>query len=236
MLPTTHWSLVLQAGHGTEATASNALDQLCRAYWYPLYAYVRRRGHNQTEACDLTQEFFCRLLRGEWLRGVDPERGRFRSFLLSAMNHFLANERRREQTAKRGGGCALFSLDEQDAEGRYLLEPAHEQDPERLLDRRWALTLLDRTMNRLAEDYGQSGRAALFDALKGMLTGDDTQLPYADVARQLGATEAGIKQAASRMRERYRALLRTEIAQTVARPEQVDEEIRELFAALRTAP
>lgn len=138
IVPTTHWSIVLQAGNGTEGTASRALDQLCRAYWYPLYAYVRRRGHEPADAQDLTQEFFCRLLERDWLQGVHRDRGKFRSFLLAAMNHFLANERRHRQAQKRGGGCAVLSLDAQTAEGRYLVEPAHEQSPEHLFDRRCA--------------------------------------------------------------------------------------------------
>ena len=232
-VPTTHWSVVLQARHGTEATAVRALDTLCRAYWYPLYAYVRRRGHDEADAQDLTQEFFHRLLKGDWLAQADPERGRFRSFLLGAMNHFLANEWRRGQTVKRGGGVTVLSLDEQNAEGRYLREPAHEQSPERLYDRRWALTLLERTMKQLENECAESGRAALFGELKAMLSGDSEKQPFAAVAARLGTTEDAIKKAAQRLRDRYRELLRTEIAQTVSRPEEVDKEIRHLFAALR---
>ncbi len=233
---TTHWSVVLKAQHGTEDTASHALDILCRTYWYPLYAYVRRRGHEVADAQDLTQEFFSRLLQRDWLRQVQPERGKFRSFLLAAMNHFLSNDWRQRQTQKRGGGVVLLSLDTQSAEGRYLLEPAHEQSPERLYDRRWAMTLLEGTMKRLRAASADAGRGNLFEALKGMLSGDEDQLSYAEVAQQLGATEAAIKKAAQRLREEFRELLRAEIAQTVSRPEEVDEEIRDLFAALRGAP
>lgn len=233
VVPTTHWSVIRDAGHGTQTTAARALEELCRAYWYPLYAYVRRRGHSETDACDLTQEFFCRLLQGDWLRDLQPERGRFRCFLLAAMNHFLANERRRGQAIKRGGGCPLFSLDEQDAEGRYLLEPAHEQSPERLLDYRWALILLERTLERLRVEYADSGRAALFSAIEGKLTADPERLSYAGIAQELGGTESAIKKSAQRLRERFRELLRSEIAQTVTRPEEVDDELRDLFAALR---
>jgi RNA polymerase sigma factor (sigma-70 family) len=225
---TTHWSIVLAAGGATPA-AGNALAVLCRAYWYPLYVFVRRQGHAPHDAQDLTQAFFARLLAKSALGAVTPERGRFRTFLLTAMEHFLINEWRRARTRKRGGGAPLLSLDD-DAEARYLREPADAITPEKLFDRRWALTLLDRVLVRLGGELAAVGKAAQFEALKFCLSGE--KHAYAEVARGLGMTEGAVKVAAHRLRERYRALIRAEIAETVASSEEVDSEMRDLFAAL----
>ena len=225
---TTHWSIVLAAGGATPA-AGDALAVLCRAYWYPLYVFVRRQGHGPHDAQDLTQEFFARLLAKRTLGAVAPERGRFRTFLLTAMDHFLINEWHRARTQKRGGGAPLLSLDD-DAEARYLREPADAITPEKFYDRRWALTLLDRVLVRLGGEMGAMGKAPQFEALKICLGGG--KHAYAEVARGLGMTEGAVKVAAHRLRERYRALIRAEIAETVTSSEEVDSEMRDLFAAL----
>jgi len=222
--------MVLRA-RGDSTGARAALAKLCKAYWYPLYAFVRRQGHGAHDAQDLTQEFFSRLLERGWLDDVAQEHGRFRSFLLASMKHFLANEWDRARALKRGGGVALLRLDDASAEERYSLEPA---DPaataEQLFDRRWALTLLDSVLARLREEMARGGRLAVFEALKFSLSGD--QQAYADAARELGLSEGAVKVAVHRLRKRYRALIREEIAQTVAGPEEVETELRELFAAL----
>jgi RNA polymerase sigma-70 factor (ECF subfamily) len=229
---TTHWSLVLAAG-GESPAAREALAELCRLYWYPLYAYIRRHGHDADEAQDLTQEFFALLLARDDLAGLDPARGRFRAFLLGACRHFLANQRDRAQALKRGGGRRPLSLDLTGADGRYAAEPSHEQPPERLFERRWALTLLDQVMQRLRRYYEAAGQSALFERLKGTLTGD-AEGSYAETAAALDMTEGAVKVAAHRMRQRYRDLLREEIARTVADPAEVDDEVRTLFRALRS--
>ncbi len=230
MFATTHWSLVV-AAQGASPAAREALAELCRLYWYPLYAYVRRRGHSDDEAQDLTQEFFARLLERNDLARLDPARGRFRAFLLAACRHFLANQRDHAHALKRGGGLRPLSLDLADSERRYASEPSHEQTPERLFERRWALTLLDCVLQRLRQHYETAGQLLLFERLKGSLTGAATDT-YAESAAVLGMTEGAVKVAAHRLRQRYRDLLREEIARTVADPGEVDDEIRELFGAL----
>lgn len=229
---TTHWSVVLAVG-GDSPAASAALEELCRTYWYPLYAYVRRKGHDVHDAQDLTQEFFARLLRGDSLLQVHPDKGRFRSFLLAAMNHFLAKQWRRETAQKRGGGQAALSLDAAAAEDRYRLEPVDLQTPDKVFERRWAMTLLARALERLRQERKESGQAAVFDALQGLLTGEKCAQPYTQIASQLGLTEDAVKQTAKRLRQRYGELLRQEVAQTVTRPDEVDEELRHLVAAVR---
>jgi DNA-directed RNA polymerase specialized sigma24 family protein len=226
---TTRWSMVLSA-RGDTTGAQTALEALCAAYWYPLYAFVRREGHAPHDAQDLTQEFFARLLEKGWLGGVARERGRFRSFLLASMKHFLANEWDRAHALKRGGCATVLRLDEKDAEGRYRHEPADQTSAERLYDRRWALTLLDQVLTRLRTEMTQAGKLEQFELLKFSLTGE--QAVYADVARALQMTEAALKVAIHRLRQRYRALIRAEIAQTVADPTEVDDELRHLFATL----
>ena len=231
---TTHWSVVLAAGQNSSPETTEALGKLYCAYSYPLYVYVRRKGHGMHDAQDLTQEFFTMLLTKHSLRGVHPDKGKFRSFLLAAMNHFLAKEWRRDQAQKRGGGCGCFSLDAASAESRYQLEPVDKQSPEKIFDRRWALTLLHRAMAQLKDDCFSVGKAALFEQLKGMLGGEKSQNRYADAAERLGMKEATARKAVQRLRERYREFLRAEVAQTVSKPEEVDEEIHYLFSALRS--
>lgn len=228
--PTTHWSLVLRASAQFSPASSEALEQLCRGYWYPLYVFARRQGAGPEEAQDLTQEFFSRLLSKNTLEMADPDRGRFRSFLLAAFKNMMANERRAAGRKKRGGGEIIFSLDEEDPEERFRLEPADPLTPEILFERRWAETVLSRVLNRLEIEY--ASQSVPFDALKGFLIDDRGASPFADLAERLGVTEAALKSLVYRMRRRYAQLFRDEIAQTVADPAGVDDEIRHLFAAL----
>jgi RNA polymerase sigma-70 factor (ECF subfamily) len=231
---TTRWSLVLAAGARTSAESRKALETLCRLYWYPLYAYVRRRGYDADESQDLTQGFFARLIEKHAVQAADPHRGRFRSYLLACLKHFLANEWDRAGAQKRGGGRTVISLDVRDAEGRYRLEPADELTAERLFERRWALTLLEMVLAELWRQYQRDGRQRLFDRLKGFLGGGPAGGPYSRVAEELGMTEAAVKVAVHRLRRRYRELLREHIARTVASPEDVDDEVRQLFVAIGT--
>jgi RNA polymerase sigma-70 factor (ECF subfamily) len=228
---TTHWSLVLAARDRAEPGADNALAALCSLYWYPLYAYVRRRGHGADDAHDLTQEFFARLLAKDFLAGVDRGKGTFRSFLLAACTHFLANERDSARAKKRGGGRPVLSLDAADAESRYRAEAAGGLTPEQLFERRWALALLGEVMVRLRADYEAKGKGRLFDRLRGFLVGEKGA-GYRGAADELGLSEGAVKVAVHRLRGRYRELLREEIGRTVATPEEIEEEIRGLFAAL----
>jgi DNA-directed RNA polymerase specialized sigma24 family protein len=229
---TTHWSVVVAARDGEAVEAREALAALCQAYWYPIYAYVRRQGHPADQAQDLTQEFFTRLLEKDFLGAVDPEKGKFRAFLLAACKHFLANERDRDRAQKRGGGRACLPLDFGDAEVRYGREPGHRLTAEKLFERRWALALLEGVLARLREEHAARGKGELFDRLRGFLVGERQPGGYAGAAADLGLTEGAVKVAVHRLRQRYRELLREEIARTVHDPEQVDEEIRALFAAL----
>ncbi len=229
---TTHWTVVLLGGRAPAPGASQALSVLCQSYWSPIYAYVRRRGYSAPDAQDLTQEFFARLLAKNYLRQVDRTKGRFRSFLLAAVNHFLANEWDRTQAAKRGGGNILLPLDIGSAENRYVADSAPTLDPEKCFERRWALDLLERVLAQLRNEYAGSGRAELFDLLKEALTAGKSSAPYAVLAVQLQMSEGAVKVAVHRLRRRYRELLRAEIAQTVASENEIDDEIRYLFAAL----
>ncbi len=228
---TTHWSLVLAARDRAEPGADDALASLCALYWYPLYAYVRRRGHGADDAHDLTQSFFARLLEKDFLAAVDRGKGKFRSFLLASCNHFLANEHDRARARKRGGGRRLLSLNAADAEGRYLAEPADDLTPERLFDRRWALALLQEVMGRLRAEFEAKGKARMFERLRGFLVGEKGT-GYRRAADELRLSEGAVKVAVHRLRQRYRELLHEEIARTVGAPEEVEEEIRALFAAL----
>jgi RNA polymerase sigma-70 factor (ECF subfamily) len=230
MFATTRWSLVAAAQDPAAPESRQALADLCAAYWYPVYAYVRRSGHDHHQAQDLTQAFFARLLEKNDLADADRTRGRFRSFLLTACQHFLANQHDYEKAKKRGGGRSHVALDFEDADHRYAREPAHDDTPERLFDRRWALDLLDRALTELRGEYEESGRGKLFDALKGTLTGGAEA--YADLAQSLDMTEGAVKVAVHRLRQRYRDRLRAAIAETVERPEDVDDEVRDLFASL----
>ena len=229
---TTRWTVVCAAGAAQDTDARSALAELCRTYWYPLYAFVRRQGRNPEDAQDLTQAFFARLIAKRDLAGVDRAKGRFRSFLLAAMKHFLANEWDKARALKRGGGAHVTSLDAGDAETRYLREPADPETPERIFERRWALALLDEVLRRLRADYASRGQAALFDGLKESLAGGGGAEGHAAAAHRLGMNEGAVKVAAHRMRRRYRDLLREEIVRTVDRPEEVDGELRHLFGVL----
>ena len=228
----THWSLVLAAGRDGTPGAHAALDKLCRTYWPPLYAYVRRSGCSPADAQDLTQGFFLQLLQRDFLDGVDPRKGKFRSFLLASLKHYLSNERDRTHAQKRGGGLAPISIDARDAEGRYLHEPADPMTPDKLYERRWALTVLEQALVRLQSEYAASGRGAVFEKLKGELTADAERAPHAGIARELDTTPGAVKVAAHRLRQRFGEVLRAEIAETVARPEDIEEEIQHLFQAL----
>ena len=229
---TTHWSVVLTAGRPGSAHYQQALETLCRTYWFPLYAYLRRRGYDGAQAEDHTQAFFAYLLARHGLRLADPKRGKFRSFLLGALKHFLANERARAQAQKRGGNQTILSLDLDKAESQYALEPRDELSPERLFERSWALTVLERAMARLQAEATTPKKKKLFECLKTYLTADKSSIRYHDAAEQLGMSDGAVKTAVHRLRRRYRELLREEIAQTVSTEDQIDEEIRDLFAAL----
>jgi RNA polymerase sigma-70 factor (ECF subfamily) len=225
--------MVLAAGKGASPDADAALASLCQTYWYPLYAFVRRSGHQPADAQDLTQAFFARLLEKHYLRAADPERGRFRSFLLASVKHFLSKERDRAKAHKRGGGRKVLPLDFEAGESRYCLEPAHELTAEKIFERRWALTLLDQVFARLRDEFDQAGKRNEFDHLKVYLTGEAGAPTYREVAAELAMTEGAVKVAVHRLRRRYRELVREEIGHTVAGPDEVAEELRRLFAALR---
>jgi RNA polymerase sigma factor (sigma-70 family) len=229
----TRWSIVAAAGRKESPEARAALAVLCQAYWYPLYAYARRRLARADDAQDLTQEFFARLLEKDYLQAADPRRGKFRSFLLTAFQRFLAKEHARAGAQKRGGHRRPLSLDFQDGEHRYRHEPADPTTPETLYERRWALTLLAQVFARLRQELTRAGKERLFEALKGTLAGDGTGEPYERIGRDLGLSEPAVKTAAHRLRRRYQELLRAEVAQTVASPEEVEDELRDLFAAVR---
>ena len=229
---TTRWSLVLAAGHKSSPAADAALAELYERYWFPVYAYVRRRVGDVHQAEDLTQEFLCRLNEKNFWAAADPARGRFRSFLLTAVKNFLASEWRREAAAKRGGGARAVSLDFESGESRLSRHPADTNTPEAEFDRRWAVALLEHVLARLESDFAAEGKAEQFQVLKPLLAGRSSETPIAEAAAKLNMTEGAAKTAAHRLRRRYRELLREEIAQTVASPEEVDDEIRSLFEAL----
>ncbi len=228
----TQWSVVLAAGRGDDSKARLALEALCRTYWYPLYAFVRRDGFGAADAQDLTQEFLARLISRGDLGNVDRSKGKFRSFLLASMKHFLSNARDKARAAKRGGGAVLIPLDATSAEERYALEPAHTLTADRIYERRWALTVLETVLAKLRAEYESNGKGPLFDALKGALSGEKVPGGYAAVAEELGLSEGSVKVAVHRLRRRYRDLLRREIAETVEDANEVDEELRHLFSAV----
>ncbi len=230
---TTRWSVVLAAGKSNSAEARDALTVLCETYWYPLYAYVRRQGYDSASAQDLTQGFFARLLEKEDLRNVSRERGRFRSFLLASLKHYLINEWDRARAEKRGGGRRHLSLDFDAAESRYRLEPADPNTPEAIYARQWALTLLDRVFEVLRQEAEDAGKASQFQHVRDFLTGAEPSGSYKQSAELLGMTEGAVKTAVHRLRRRFKERLRGEIAQTVSTEEDVDDEIRHLFEVLR---
>jgi RNA polymerase sigma factor (sigma-70 family) len=229
---TTHWSLVLAAGAKPTPRSRDALAALCEQYWYPLYAFLRRQGHSAEDAQDLTQGFFARVLEKGWLQDVRPERGRFRSFLLASLSHYVSNERDRARALKRGGPLPPLSLEIETAEGLYQLEPRDDLTPERIFDRRWALTLLDRVLARLRAEFHDRGKGALFETLKVFLDGERTDESYKEVGAALGMSEGAVKVAVHRLRRRFRDIVRDEIAQTVETPDQIDDEIRHLFESV----
>jgi RNA polymerase sigma-70 factor (ECF subfamily) len=227
---TTQWKVVIEARDGTESQARLALESLCHAYWFPLYAYVRSRGHEADTARDLTQAFFADLLGRNFLDTIDRSKGRFRSFLLASLEHFLSHERDKANALKQGGGVPPVSLDAADAETRYRLEPADPVTPELVFERRWGMTVMERTMDRLRDEYvAQPDR---FEQLKACLTGDSPDR-YAEIGGALGMTEAAVKAAVHRLRQRYGRLLREEIAETVTSDTEVDEELRHLLRVVR---
>ncbi len=229
---TTHWSLVVSAGRNDTSGARNALEKLCRTYWFPIYAFVRRQGHGPPDAQDLTQEFFARLLEKKSLAVADPAKGRIRSFLLASLKHFLANEWDKANAQKRGGGQVLIPIDVATAETACGFEPADNLTAEKIFERRWALTLLEHVLRRLRAEYFRDGKENLFEQLKPTLTEASRTVAYAEIASRLGTTEGAVKVAVHRLRQRYREVLRAEIADTVASPGEVEDEIRNLFAAL----
>lgn len=231
---TTQWSLVFQAGDATSTVADAALAELCNSYWYPLYAYIRRKGYDPHEAQDLTQEFFLRLLSKNYFAGLDPSKGKFRSFLLACLENFLAKEWNRAHRQKRGGGMVLASFEQENAEGRYQLEPVEQSSPEKIYLRRWALTILERAMQRLKSECMESGKGQLFQDLQGALSGDKNTISYAEVAQRCDMTEGAVQVAVHRLRQRFAELVRDEIRQTVTTAEEVEEELAHLFEALRS--
>ncbi len=228
---TTRWTTVLAAGRRSSPQADVALEELCRVYWYPLYAYVRRHGHSKEDAEDLTQAFFERFLQKNYLEGLSSERGRFRAFLLAALKHFLANEWDRAGRQKRGAHATHLSLDWRDADTRYQLDLRDDLSPDKLYDRAWAVALLERVVGRLRNECAAEGKTELFARLKPLLMADRSAISYSQAAAVLGISEEAARVAVHRLRRRYRELLREEIAQTLAEPARVEEEIRALFAA-----
>jgi len=229
---TTHWSVVLAARDTASPQAEAALAELCRVYWYPLYAFVRRKGHSPHDAQDLTQAFFARLLEKNYVAQADRERGRFRTYLLAALTHFLADEWDKARRLKRGGGREIISFDAASAEERYRLEPIDQLDAAKLYERRWVTTLFDRVLARLEQEFRDSGKGGLFEGLKSSLIAEDAGLSYAELGAQLGLKEDAVKQSVHRMRRRYRELFREEIAQTVAGPGELEAELKHIFSVL----
>lgn len=230
---TTQWSLVLEAGRRAEPKADAALETLCRAYWYPLYAYARRRGYAQGDATDLTQEFFSRLIEKSLLETADPDRGRFRTFLLTIFQRFLATEYERTQALKRGGGREVLSLDFDEGEMRYAQELVDGQTAEHIFERQWALTLLHRVVDQLQAEYVDRGKSELFDRCRTFLVSPSESSGYADTAKQLNMTEGALRVAVHRLRERYRELLRNEVAGTIADDQTVEDELNHLRRAIQ---
>jgi RNA polymerase sigma factor (sigma-70 family) len=229
---TTHWSVVLTAGQGDVVRAAEALEQLCRSYWYPLYVYVRRKGHSPQDAQDLTQQFFEHFLRKGYFHLANPARGKFRTFLLHALEHFLVNEWKRAQRIKRGGGTMRLLSDIEGAEHRYANESVGVMAPDRAYERHWAATLLDQVLTSLKQEYAQAGNARVFEELAELLWGKDASISFAQIGERLHMTEGAVRGAMHRLRERYRERLRSQVAQTVAGADEVDEELRYLITVV----
>jgi RNA polymerase sigma-70 factor (ECF subfamily) len=229
----TRWTLVLAAGAGADERHAGALAELCQAYWHPIYVYIRHCGHPPEQAEDICQGFFARLIEHSDLSAADPARGRFRTFLITCLRHFMANQTDRKNALKRGGGLRVLSLEFATADECYQREPGHDLTPERLFERRWALTVLDRVLGQMRQHYAQAERLALFEALKPLLSGEGGEKSScAEIAARLGMSADAVKSAAYRMRVLYRQTLRAQIAETVATEEEIDEEIRDLLAIL----
>ena len=222
---------MIAAGRGGSGDAEAALEELCRTYWYPLYVFVRRQTATREDAEDLTQAFFARFLEKNYLENLNSQKGRFRAFLLASLKHFLANEWDRAHRQKRGGGIAALSLDWQDADARYQIDPADSLTPDVLYDRAWAVTLLERVLGRLRDENAKGDKAKLFDQLKAFLMVGSNAIPYAEVAKQSNLNEGAVRVAVHRLRRRYRELLREEIGQTLSDTAQIEEEMRTLFSA-----
>lgn len=229
---TTHWSVVLSAQDKTSPQSAGALEKLCDAYWYPLYAYARWRGHGAHDAEDLTQEFFSRLLEKNYLDAVDRERGRFRTFLLVAFKRFMSDERERAHAQKRGGGLAAVTFDTELAERLYQSEPAPKLPADKMYEQRWALALIEKSMTRVRAEFESAGKADEFERLKGFLAVSKQDIPHATVAAELGMNEGALRVAVHRLRKRFRQIFREEIAHTVASAEDAEEELRHLLAVL----
>jgi RNA polymerase sigma-70 factor (ECF subfamily) len=233
VFPSSQWSLIARAGAGDRLQAREALADLCRRYWYPVYEFVRRQTRSATDAEDLTQGFFTHVLTSDVIAETDPDRGRFRTFLLSCCRNYLAKERRAKRTKKRGGGVVVLGLDFSSAATRYAREPVDPADAESLFRRRWALTLLDDVFAALEAEYRRAGHGAVFAGLRPCLVQEGDRTPYAEVARAVEMSVPAVRKAAQRLRDRFRAELRRRVAETVAEPGEVDDEIRELFAAVQ---
>ncbi|HWW02443.1 MAG TPA: ECF-type sigma factor [Candidatus Acidoferrum sp.] len=228
---TTHWTAVIAAGRGSSAEAEVALEELCHAYWFPLYVYVRRQTPTREDAEDLTQAFFARFLEKNYLEKLSVQKGKFRAFLLAALKHFLANEWDRASRQKRGGGVAPLSLDWQDADARYQIEPVDNSSPDKLYDRAWAVTLLEQVLRRLRDENATEDQTRVFEQLKGFLMVGTSAIPYGEAAARLHLSEGAVRVAVHRLRRRYRELLREEISQTLSDATQIAEEMRTLFSA-----
>lgn len=229
---TTHWSVILAASSTGSPKAREALEQLCRSYWDPIYAYLRRQGHDTPDAQDITQAFFAHLLEHRFPQGLVPQKGKCRSFLLTALRHFVSDRADYLRAQRRGGGRPPISIDAARAEARYELEPVHHLTAEKLYERQWAITLLNHVLDRLQREFAESGKGTLFEQLQPMLLGEKVAVGYAELAPRLGLSEGALKVAVHRMRRRYQALLREEVAHTVAEPQEIDEEIRHLRAVI----
>jgi RNA polymerase sigma-70 factor (ECF subfamily) len=234
--PTTRWSLIIAAGaNDTQSERTFALETLCRSYWYPVYVYIRRRGHGAEQAQDLTQGFFLRVLGGSFFERASPEKGRFRAFLLGAVKNFLADANARENTQKRGGGTPTLAFDFESGESDYSREPSHDETPERVFQRKWARALLDRVVANLRDEFRQEGKVDLFEHLKCYLAGDGGP-KYAELAPRLNISESGVKSAIRRMRQRYADLVRAEVSSTLGDPSETDDEVRFLLRAISSQP
>ena len=229
---TTQWSQVLAARDGSDTRAQEALTGLCETYWFPLYSYIRSRGHDPDDARDLTQAFFANLLEKDILEEVEPSAGRFRSFLLASLKHFVANERRRERALKRGGGMQSISLDCAEAEQRFRYETTTQASPDEVFEYRWAMTVLEQALTRLQREWVDTGRGEQFDCLKPHLTGQEPRTPFRDVGVQLRMSEVSARGAMYRLRQRFGQLIRAEVAETVADSEKIDDEVRHLLDIL----